>query len=233
MATPSPGPAPIPRHWPATRCCELRSGPRRRNRISRRSSSRRTAISSRASSIYDTWRKFWIEWPRRLRQPVAGNFIGTDPSADFRVARLHRPSARRRRHRLWRPRQPGRRPHSRRTQRHFRPIQRSGINITQEDTSNNVVVNNIIGLSPDGTRRLSNATHGIDIDQGASDNTVRRHRARSSGTSSRATATSAWRSPTSMTTTGNQVIGNFIGTDLTGNTVAGIRPQHQRGHPHR
>ncbi len=167
-------------------------------------------------AVYDTWRKFWMNGPGAYDNLIAGNFIGTDPSADFESPNFIGPS-------LGsvvmdsgaHDNQVGDRTLAGRNIISAGP--RSGINITQEDTSNNVVVNNIIGLSPDGQSRLSNATHGVDIDQGASDNTVgglgALERNVISGNSNIGVEITH-----ELTTTGNQVIGNFIGTDLTGNT---------------
>ena len=50
--------------------------------------------------------------------------------------------------------------------------QRSGVHIYAENTRANIVRNNIVGLSPDGTRRVRNRTHGVDVDQGATLNII-------------------------------------------------------------
>ena len=43
---------------------------------------------------------------------------------------------------------------------------RSGVGIWHNTSNSDVVQNNILGLSPDGTRRLSNQLHGIDMNYG-------------------------------------------------------------------
>lgn len=49
---------------------------------------------------------------------------------------------------------------------------RHGIATYAQNTNNNVFQNNIIGLSPDGTRKLRNFKHGIDINSASSSNLV-------------------------------------------------------------
>ena len=104
--------------------------------------------------------------------------------------------------------------------------QRSGVHIYAENARANIVRNNIIGLSPDGTRRVLNRTHGIDVDQGASLNIV-------GGTGALQRNVLSGNSVDGIEivhhvkTTGNQVVGNYIGTDLTGNAAPSLRTQQR------
>jgi CSLREA domain-containing protein len=98
-----------------------------------------------------------------------------------------------------------------------------GVGIYQPGTDSNVVVGNLIGLDPSGQKRLSNSAHGVDINTGASYNIVggtsSGERNIISGNASHGIEVSHADSPdpgNPTYTTGNQVIGNFIGTDVTG-----------------
>jgi len=105
---------------------------------------------------------------------------------------------------------------------------RHGIVTYNEGSNNNVVFNNIIGLSPLGDRRLPNLVHGIDINAGSSFNVIG-----GTGTGMRnvISGNGILNDPTSpgsagvelshgTTTTGNQVVGNYFGTTVTGATAA-------------
>ena len=91
----------------------------------------------------------------------------------------------------------------------------NGVAIADEGSVGNVVYNNLIGLSPDGAARLHNANHGVDIGLGASDNVV-------GGTQpgqGNVVSGNNWEGVElshGVATTGNAVVGNFIGTDVTG-----------------
>ncbi len=89
-----------------------------------------------------------------------------------------------------------------------------GIDIRDAGTSGNVVAGNLIGTDVNGTSKLGNADDGIQIQSGATGNTVggttTAERNVISGNGSDGVAL------TSGTTTGNVVLGNFIGTDKTG-----------------
>ena len=99
---------------------------------------------------------------------------------------------------------------------------RHGVVTYNAGSDNNTVYNNIIGLSPDGARRLPNLKHGIDINADSSFNVV-------GGTGSgMRNVISGNGGPDfdagielshGTITTGNQVVGNYIGTDLTGTTA--------------
>jgi CSLREA domain-containing protein len=48
-----------------------------------------------------------------------------------------------------------------------------GVFVNESDTDANNVVNNIVGLSPDGSRALPNRAHGIDLNSGGANNLFR------------------------------------------------------------
>jgi hypothetical protein len=90
----------------------------------------------------------------------------------------------------------------------------AGINITGADARNNVMSNNRIGTNAAGTAGVGNSLHGIFIGDGASNNVV------GPGNLISANGTSANQGVGvyvfGATSTGNQVIGNRIGTDING-----------------
>ena len=102
---------------------------------------------------------------------------------------------------------------------------RHGIVTYNEGSNYNVVYNNIIGLSPDGTRRLANLKHGIDINAGSSYNviggtgTLQRNVISGNGLPNDPDGPAGVEVSHATTTTGNQIVGNFFGTDVTGTTA--------------
>ena len=95
---------------------------------------------------------------------------------------------------------------------------KNGVATFNGGTNNNVIAGNLIGLAPDGARRLHNLSHGVDINNHSSNNII-------------GGSTSAERNVVSdndaegieishgEATTGNQVLGNFVGTDSSGNVA--------------
>jgi CSLREA domain-containing protein len=94
----------------------------------------------------------------------------------------------------------------------------AGIRIDHEHSDANVVRNNIFGLTPDGLAKRPNGKTGIDIQWGASSNIVgglaSNERNVFSGHSYAGVDLSH-----SQSTSNNEVVGNFIGTTLAGNSV--------------
>ncbi|CAN5170378.1 hypothetical protein BH23CHL1_BH23CHL1_04640 [soil metagenome] len=92
---------------------------------------------------------------------------------------------------------------------------RHGIGMWHGGTNGNLVFNNIVGLSPNGNTCLRNRIEGADINYGASNNII-------GGTipGQRNVFTGMGIAGVDLShgtnTTGNQVIGNFIGTNATG-----------------
>ena len=93
-----------------------------------------------------------------------------------------------------------------------------GLSTFDEGTEHNVFYNNIIGLAPDGTRNVRNYSHGIHLSSGSSYNIVGgiapgQHNV-SSGNGGEGIEVTH-----SETTVENRIIGNYVGTDLTGNAA--------------
>jgi hypothetical protein len=93
-----------------------------------------------------------------------------------------------------------------------------GIGMWHRNTDGAVIRNNIIGLSPFGDRRLMNQQHGIDMNFGVSDTRVGGKKASQrnviSGNSFNGLEVSHRAS-----TRNNRVVGNFIGTRLSGKST--------------
>jgi len=94
-----------------------------------------------------------------------------------------------------------------------------GLSTFDEGTEHNVFYNNFIGLSPDGARSVRNYSHGIHLASGSSYNVVGGiapgQRNVSSGNGGEGIEVTH-----SETTVENQIIGNDVGTDVTGNAAA-------------
>lgn len=105
-----------------------------------------------------------------------------------------------------------------------------GVAMYDEGTDRNVVQNNVIGLSPSGAR-LRNWGHGIDINYDAGDNLIGgrgvEHANVVSGNELSGIEISHDRGARS--TTGNQVIGNLIGTGIDGTTGSTATRNHEFG----
>ncbi|HSH81417.1 MAG TPA: Ig-like domain-containing protein [Herpetosiphonaceae bacterium] len=104
----------------------------------------------------------------------------------------------------------------------------NGVAMFDEGTDNNVVINNIIGLGPMGNRRVPNGNHGVDMNTGASRNVVG-----GMGANERNVVSGNGHEGVELShfteTEGNQVVGNFIGTDVTGNNAPSFTYNGLRG----
>jgi hypothetical protein len=104
---------------------------------------------------------------------------------------------------------------------------RQGVGLWHWPTNENTIYNNLIGLSPDGTRRVVNWNHGIDINFGAAFNVVGGtepgQRNVVSGNDKRGIEISH------NNTAQNQVIGNFVGTTVNGNGAAAYTANRSSG----
>jgi len=93
-----------------------------------------------------------------------------------------------------------------------------GLSTFDEGTEHNAFYNNIVGLSPDGARSVRNYSHGVHLASGSSYNVVGGvapgQRNVSSGNGGEGIEVTH-----SETTVENQVIGNYVGTDVTGNAA--------------
>ncbi len=96
-----------------------------------------------------------------------------------------------------------------------------GVQILLASAKGNKVQGNYIGIAVNGTTPLGNGDHGVEIREGASDNTIGPGNVISGNGGTGIEINGAG-------VTGNQILGNFIGTDASrreslGNTYAGVR----------
>jgi hypothetical protein len=96
---------------------------------------------------------------------------------------------------------------------------RSGVGLWHWPTTNNIVYNNLVGISADGRRRVGNRMHGIDMNYGASSNII-------GGTSAGQRNVVSGNGLQGIevshagNTANNKIVGNFVGTDVSGNASA-------------
>jgi len=94
-----------------------------------------------------------------------------------------------------------------------------GVALYDADTDRNRIVGNLVGLSPDGTRKVPNLGHGIDVNTGASDNLIGGTAPGEANVVS-GNVSDAIEVSHLTTTRRNQVVGNFVGTDAAGTGTA-------------
>jgi len=103
-----------------------------------------------------------------------------------------------------------------------------GIALFDAGTDANVIHNNIVGLAPSGDRRIPNARHGIDINQAASHNIVG-----GTGPGERNVISgNGWAGVEishGQNTANNRVLGNYIGTDLSGTQALPLSANARQG----
>jgi CSLREA domain-containing protein len=106
-----------------------------------------------------------------------------------------------------------------------------GVGMYVAGTDSNKVVGNLIGLHPSGTKGWSNKAHGVDINTGASNNIVGGDSPgeRNVISSSQEGVEISHGGTTNGFPTNNQVIGNFIGTDATGELVSADLANNNHG----
>jgi CSLREA domain-containing protein len=92
---------------------------------------------------------------------------------------------------------------------------KNGVATFNGGTNNNIIAGNLIGLAPDGVRRLHNLSHGVDINNHSSNNIVGGSTAAERNVVSGNDAEGIEVSH-GQATAGNQVLGNYIGTDASG-----------------
>jgi CSLREA domain-containing protein len=104
----------------------------------------------------------------------------------------------------------------------------SGVGIWHEGSDDNVIVNNIMGLGPAGDKELPNRRHAIDLNYGANHSQIG-----GLGTNERNVASGNDFSGIEIshveTTAYNQVVGNYFGTDVTGNAAPDWAMNHYTG----
>ncbi len=96
--------------------------------------------------------------------------------------------------------------------------QGDGIRIGSAIADNNLIVGNLIGTNATGTAAIGNAIRGIELIDGSSDNTIGGLTPAARNVIS-ANFTGVFISETD--TSGNRIVGNFIGTDRTGTIALG------------
>jgi hypothetical protein len=94
----------------------------------------------------------------------------------------------------------------------------AGMRIDHENSDSNVVQNNIFGLAPSGLGKLPNKQSGIDVQWGASRNLIG-GLGPNEGNVFSAHPYAGVDLSHSTSTSFNEVVGNFIGTNLTGDAV--------------
>jgi hypothetical protein len=100
-----------------------------------------------------------------------------------------------------------------------------GVIITDQNTTGNILEDNLIGTDASGTMALGNVAAGVLIRAGANGNLIRRAQT-GNVISGNAPATTAYGFGVYITdfgTTNNLVTGNFIGTDVTGTEALGVQ----------
>ncbi|HEX9991671.1 MAG TPA: right-handed parallel beta-helix repeat-containing protein [Acidimicrobiales bacterium] len=172
----------------------------------------------RGLSIYGVRRPLWIYGTNAVGNVVVGNFVGTNPAATYVTPVLQLIG-----HGIHVEQDaPGTRiggtaPADRNV---ISGNGRHGVGLWHNHTDGTVVQGNIVGLSPAGDRKVPNRKHGVDLNFGVSETIVGgigpgEHNVISGNDDSGVEV-----SHTSLTTD-NDVIGNYIGTDLTGRAIPG------------
>jgi CSLREA domain-containing protein len=169
----------------------------------------------RGLSIFKIRRNVWIVGPNATNNTIAGNFIGTDSAGTFAASAFVDDGE-------------GVRIQNQASNNFIGVASPEGRNVISGnarrgislyvDTNFNRVVNNIIGLSPAGDRRLANIRIGVDHNLSSANN-------RTGGTQPferNVISGNGWEGVElshGEAVMGNEVIGNYIGTDLTGNAA--------------
>jgi len=96
-----------------------------------------------------------------------------------------------------------------------------GVGLFEDGADDNVVQNNVIGLRPDGSAPLGNWSHGVDVNWDASDNLIGGGAPgeRNVISANRRAGVEISHNRTPAGVERNRVIGNLIGTDLTGSSA--------------
>jgi len=165
-------------------------------------------------ALFNVKRPFWIYGAGAHDNVIAGDFIGTDALgtahataiSDLQAHGVHMEQG------TYNNLIGGVQPASRNV---IGGNARSGVGLWHAGTNGNQIFNNLIGLSPDGKHNLGNRLHGIDLNYGASYNIVGGTGPGQRNVISGDGGKGVEFSHTSQTSH-NDVIGNYIGTDVTG-----------------
>ncbi|MGI8680929.1 MAG: CSLREA domain-containing protein [Mycobacteriales bacterium] len=171
----------------------------------------------RGVSMYNARREVWIYGPGAVGNSIVGCFVGTDATGTFVTPAIQleaigikieqdAPD-----NRVGGPASADRNVVS--------GNGRQGIAMWHNRTDRTVIQNNIVGLSPDGTRRVPNRKHGIDLNFGASETVVGGTGPGERNVVSGNDDDGIEVSHTSATAN-NTIRGNFIGSDVTGTTAS-------------
>ena len=164
-------------------------------------------------AIYESWRPFELIFEEADGNVIAGNFIGTDAAGTFAYSSGNRgdglnlnlgPD----RNQIGHPSLAGRNVISGNGS--------WGLRVNHGETSQNRIQNNIIGLNPDGTDRLEQRG-GIDVQWWTWGNLVGGFGPYERNVFSGLTGVGGI--DFSHSSTGNQALGNYVGTDLTGDAA--------------
>jgi len=161
----------------------------------------------RGLSLYNGRRKFFVYGKGAQHNVFAGNFIGTNPTGSIQQSYLSNSAGLNLAEGASYNRIGGPNPADRNV---ISGNSHNGITFFDEGTDHNQIVNNIIGLRPNGTQRRRNASHGIDINSHSSYNIIEGNVVSGNSQGEGIEISHA------TLTTGNQVINNLIGTDVTG-----------------
>ena len=155
------------------------------------------------------------------RNRIVGNFVCTDSSATFTAPAVNGGAG----GVVIKDRAPGNRVGSaaRADRNVVSGCAHRGINISYAGSNRNVVQGNLVGLSPDGSRALANRAHGIDVNYAAQDNLIG-GAGPGEGNVSSGNVGSGVEISHGAGNRRNDVIGNSLGTDITGTTA----PAHAR-----
>jgi CSLREA domain-containing protein len=171
-------------------------------------------------------RPILISGASALRNRVAGSFVGTDATATFGATTLVRNAG-------------GivmARGASANVVGGTAPADRNvvsgnaftGVYLQDVGTDDNVVMGNIVGLSPDGLRRVRNLRMGVDINLGAK-RTIVGGLGRGEGNVISGNAGGGAEVSHTTDTVGNVIRGNLIGTNLTGTAVPSWTHNSEQG----
>jgi CSLREA domain-containing protein len=174
-------------------------------------------------AIYNTRRPFWVDGSGASGNVIQGNFIGTNAAGTWTTAAddanghgVHIQQD------ATNTQVGGTDPADRNV---ISGNARSGVGIWDTGSDGTLIYGNIIGLNPSGTAALPNRKHGVDFNFGASGSRLGGMAAGQinviSGNTNPnpADVGSGVEISHQPGTTDNRVIGNWIGTDLTGNAA--------------
>jgi hypothetical protein len=165
-------------------------------------------------AIYKTFKGIWIYGSAADNNQILGSFIGTNAAASYKFSYI-----------------PPGQAHGLHVEQGasenligktaladrnvFSGNPRNGVALFHGGTVDNRIMNNLVGLSPDGSRCIANGIEGIDVNYGASYNVV-------GGTATNERNVSTGNGLAGIdfahatNTVGNQAIGNYIGTNVNG-----------------